>query len=294
MSTVVRFSPELSVWVSQNLDQGATPAALIAVMREQQMEELAAQAILHAFVTARQSGKAVPIDHVVIDPASPDYLQPTIPLFSAKTSLQTNDRSVRISARAERPLLATLSNVMSSEECEQLINLARPRLTPSTIVDPMTGKNIVSDKRTSYGMFFKLNENAFISRLDQRISEIMNLPVEHGEGIQILYYPAGTGSEPHFDFLIPSNPANQFSLARSGQRCSTLVTYLNDVEAGGETVFPAAGWAVSPIAGNAVYFEYANEHGQVDHASLHASNPVIAGEKWVATKWMRQRPFVSA
>ena len=294
MSTVVRFSPELSVWVSQNLDQGATPAALIAVMREQQMEELAAQAILHAFVTARQSGKAVPIDHVVIDPASPDYLQPTIPLFSAKTSLQTNDRSVRISARAEHPLLATLSNVMSSEECEQLINLARPRLTPSTIVDPMTGKNIVSDKRTSYGMFFKLNENAFISRLDQRISEIMNLPVEHGEGIQILYYPAGTGSEPHFDFLIPSNPANQLSLARSGQRCSTLVTYLNDVEAGGETVFPAAGWAVSPIAGNGVYFEYANEHGQVDHASLHASNPVIAGEKWVATKWMRQRPFVSA
>ena len=294
MSTVVRFSPELSMWVSHNLDQGATPAALIAVMREQQMEELAAQAILHAFVTARQSGKAVPIDHVVIDPASPDYLHPTIPLFTAKTSLQTNDRSVRISARAEHPLLATLSNVMSSEECEQLINLARPRLTPSTIVDPMTGKNIVSDKRTSYGMFFKLNENAFISRLDQRISEIMNLPVEHGEGIQILYYPAGTGSEPHFDFLIPSNPANQFSLARSGQRCSTLVTYLNDVEAGGETVFPAAGWAVSPIAGNAVYFEYANEHGQVDHASLHASNPVIAGEKWVATKWMRQRPFVSA
>jgi prolyl 4-hydroxylase len=59
-------------------------------------------------------------------------------------------------------------------------------------------------------------------------------------------------------------------------------------------MFPEAGWAVSPQCGNAVYFEYCNSRGQVDHASLHASAPVERGEKWVATKWMRQRPFVSA
>jgi prolyl 4-hydroxylase len=158
----------------------------------------------------------------------------------------------------------------------------------------MTGKDVVSGQRTSLGMFFQLRENSFIGRLDQRIAEIMNLPPEHGEGLQILYYPAGAGSAPHFDFLLPSNPANQASLARSGQRVSTLVTYLNEVEGGGETVFPEAGWAVSPVRGNAVYFEYANTLNQLDHASLHASNPVTQGEKWVATKWMRQRPFVSA
>ena len=293
MSTIVRFSPDLSAWISQNLDQGHTPAALIAIMQEQQMEEIAARAIMQAFVLARQSGKAVPVDHVVLDATSLEYLYPT-PLLLPGTCIQTNDRRVLISARAQRPYLATLSNVFSSEECSELIALARPRLSPSTIVDPVTGKNIISEKRTSYGMFFKLNESAFIARLDKRISEIMNLPVEHGEGIQILYYPTGAGSEPHFDFLIPSNPGNQASLDRSGQRCSTLVTYLNQVEAGGETIFPEAGWSVSPIPGNAVYFEYANSHGQVDHTSLHASNPVIAGEKWVATKWMRQRPFISA
>jgi len=293
MNTVVRFSRDLSTWVSQNLDQGMAPAALIAVMQEQQMEEMAAQAIIYAFVSARRSGKAVPVDHVVIDATSLDYLYPT-PLFGTGNRIQTTDRVVQICARAQRPNIATLSNVLSIDECEELIALAQPRLTPSTIVDPMTGKNVVSEKRTSNGMFFKLCENAFITKLDQRISQVMHLPIEHGEGIQILHYPAGAGSEPHFDFLIPSNPANQASLARSGQRCSTLVTYLNDVEAGGETVFPDAAWTVSPVKGNAVYFEYANQHGQVDHASLHASNPVIHGEKWVATKWMRQRPFISA
>ena len=121
-------------------------------------------------------------------------------------------------------------------------------------------------------MFFRPAETQLIARLDRRIAEIMNLPVSHGEGLQILHYPEGAGSAPHYDFLVPSNPANQASIARSGQRVSTLVTYLNDVPAGGETVFPAAGWAVSPQRGNAVYFEYANSHGELDHASLHASS----------------------
>jgi len=43
-----------------------------------------------------------------------------------------------------------------------------------------------------------------------------------------------------------------------------------------------------------VYFEYCNSRGQVDAASLHAGAPVTDGEKWIATKWMRERPFVSA
>jgi prolyl 4-hydroxylase len=154
--------------------------------------------------------------------------------------------------------------------------------------------DIVTGQRSSFGMFFRLQENALIARLDRRISEVMNLPIENGEGIQVLYYPSGAQSTPHFDFLVPSNAANRDSLARSGQRVSTLVTYLNDVECGGETVFPEAGWAVSPQRGNAVYFEYCNSLNQLDHASLHASNPVERGEKWVATKWMRQRRFVSA
>jgi prolyl 4-hydroxylase len=59
-------------------------------------------------------------------------------------------------------------------------------------------------------------------------------------------------------------------------------------------VNPRLGLAVLPLRGNAVYFEYCNEAGQVDPLSLHAGAPVLSGEKWVATKWMRQLRFVSA
>lgn len=303
MTSVVNFSPELSRWISQHLDLGYTPAALIDVMQQQQMEALAADAIMRAFVSARRSGRAVPVDRVIIDDAGvpvdafsdalTDYRYEQ-PLLAAGNRIQTSDRSIQVAGRAPRPHLALLSHVMSADECEQLIALAKPRLKPSTIVDPLSGKDIVSEKRSSYGMFFRLHETPLVSKLDTRIAEIMNLPVENGEGIQILYYPQGAGSEPHFDYLQATNPANQASIARSGQRCSTLVCYLNQVDAGGETVFPETGWAVTPVRGNAVYFEYANSLGQTDPASLHASNPVIAGEKWVATKWMRQKKFVSA
>ncbi|WP_431262939.1 2OG-Fe(II) oxygenase [Roseateles chitinivorans] len=301
MTTVVRFPPALGDWVRQHLDNGVAPGDLRGALQERDIAAEAAQAIVDAFVRARRGERAMPIDQVELPtepmPSAlhglPPYRYET-PRFRPGTSIATDDRVVRVAARAERPMLAVLNNVFSTDECEEVIALARGRLRPSTLVDPRTGRDVVSGLRSSLGMFFRPAETPLIARLDRRIAEIMNLPVSHGEGLQILHYPEGAGSAPHYDFLVPSNPANQASIARSGQRVSTLVTYLNDVPAGGETVFPAAGWAVSPQRGNAVYFEYANSHGELDHASLHASSVVTRGEKWVATKWMRERVFVSA
>ena len=190
--------------------------------------------------------------------------------------------------------MAVLADVMNAAECEELIGLARPRLTPSTVVDSKTGQNSVVAHRNSEGMFFRPEETPFIAALDRRVSQIMNMPESHGEGLQVLRYGPGTQSTPHFDFLTPSNAANQQSLARSGQRVSSLVVYLNEVASGGETDFPEIGLAVCPQPGHAVYFEYCNSRNELEPLSLHAGAPVIMGEKWAVTKWMRQRPFVSA
>jgi len=143
-------------------------------------------------------------------------------------------------------------------------------------------------------MFFRPAETPLIALLDRRVAELMNCPLENGEGLQVLRYGPGGHTAPHFDFLIPSNPTNEASLKRSGQRLSTLMIYLSDVTRGGETVFPEAGLSVSPRKGNAVYFEYANSRQQLDARALHAGAPVIEGEKWAVTKWMRTRAFVAA
>lgn len=299
MSRVVRFPPALGAWVRQHLEQGQAPDELVRVMTERKIAAEAARSIVAAFVRSRIEGTPAPVDSVeatldesAVDANPTDRIEP--PRLAPGPVIHVDGRIVRVVARAERPVLAVLAGVLDAAECAELIDRARGRLAPSTLVDPASGRDLVSGQRTSSGMFFRLREDAFIARLDQRLADIMNMPLEHGEGLQVLHYPTGAGSAPHFDFLAPSNAANRASIARSGQRVCTMVTYLNDVPAGGETAFASAGWAITPQRGNAVCFEYCNRFGELDQASVHASRAVESGEKWVATKWLRERPFVSA
>ena len=291
MTRLIRFAPQLGQWLAGSLDRGQAPAALVETMRQQGMEARSADAIVAAYVNARRRGVAPPVDSIELQD---EAAAAPVARLASGTRITGGDREIVVHMRTEDPVCATLGNVLDADECRTLIEMARPRLAPSTLVDLTTGQDIVSDKRASWGMFFRLEENEFIARLDRRLSRVMNLPPGNGEGLQVLHYPTGAGSEPHHDYLQPTNAANRESLLRSGQRVSTLVTYLNDVPAGGQTVFPALGFATSPLRGNAIYFEYGDDHGVVDPRSLHASAAVTQGEKWVVTKWMRSRRFVSA
>jgi prolyl 4-hydroxylase len=69
-----------------------------------------------------------------------------------------------------------------------------------------------------------------------------------------------------------------------------MVMYLNTPTDGGATTFPDVGLDVMPVRGNAVYFSYDRAHPCT--GTLHGGAPVLAGEKWVATKWLRQGVFV--
>lgn len=292
MSAVVKLSAELKTWIVSNLDRGCAPEQLIQSMIGEKFQPAIARSLVAAFEQARKAGQPISGDTLTLETqVAYDYNPPRLRPGNA---LQTDDRLIRVAMRMQRPMIAVLENVLAAEECDQLIALARPRLTPSTVVDPVTGANTIAAHRNSEGMFFRLEETPLIAKLDRRISQLMNSPLRHGEGLQVLRYGPGTQSTPHYDFLIPSNPANRQSLERSGQRISSLVIYLNDVPEGGETVFPEAALSVCARKGNAVYFEYCDGAGQLDHLTLHAGAPVIRGEKWAVTKWMRQRPFVSA
>jgi prolyl 4-hydroxylase len=293
MTAHVKIDPQLRQWIEHNLDRGCAPEQLIEGMVAQHFDPPIALGLVRAFVDARASGVPLTADMVSIDMPTGTYVDDA-PRIAAGSSILTSDRVVSVVARLSRPVIAVLANVLSAEECEQLIALARPRLTPSTVVDPGTGDNRPAEYRDSEGMFFAPGETPLIAALDARFSQIMNSPVDHGEGLQVLRYGPGTRYMPHFDFLVPRNAASEESLRRSGQRVSSLVAYLNDVPGGGETTFPRVGLSVCPQRGNAVYFEYCNSRGQLDAESLHGGAAVTAGEKWAVTKWMRQRRFVSA
>jgi prolyl 4-hydroxylase len=294
MQAHIQITPHLRDWLSHNIRRGIPPAPLVQAMAAQDFDPAAAGAIAGVFWSAIATGADLPglsLSAEQIAAAAYRYPPSRLP---AANSIVAGDRSVPVVLRLAQPSVVVLDKVLSDSDCEQLIAAARPRMRPSTIVDPATGKDRQSATRSSEGMFFRLAENELVERLDRRLSALMQLPLERGEGLQVLRYPVGAQSTPHYDFLMPTSEANSASLARSGQRVSTLIVYLNEVERGGETVFPESGLEVAPRRGGALYFEYCNADGQLDPLSLHAGSPVIAGEKWIVTKWMRQRPFVSA
>jgi prolyl 4-hydroxylase len=192
----------------------------------------------------------------------------------------------------ESPSIWIMRGFLSEAECDHLIGLAKEKLKPSLTVDPVTGEYIQIEARSSSLTFLGLRQDSVVSCIEQRIADFVRMPVEHGEGTQILRYRIGEEYKPHYDFFPPDKPGSAKALAHGGQRWATILMYLSDVEAGGETIFPKLELAVPPKRGCALLFYNLYANGEPDMNTLHGSAPVISGEKWVATKWVREREFI--
>ncbi|CAN6307889.1 unnamed protein product [Urochloa humidicola] len=194
---------------------------------------------------------------------------------------------------------------LSDEECDHLIALAKKGgLEKSMVADGKSGKSVESQARTSSGVFLSKKQDEVVARIEERLAAWTFLPPENGEPIQVLRYKNGQKYEPHFDYF--SDKQNQ---AVGGHPIATVLMYLSNVKMGGETVFPnsedqlrqekddtwsecaQSGYAVKPVKGDALLFFSLHPNATTDANSLHASCPVIEGEKWSATKWIHVRSF---
>jgi prolyl 4-hydroxylase len=277
---------EWTKWVEENLSRGCTHESIIQKLLENNFD----------FTTSKNSVSLISqgLNHLpeeIEDFQTHPYQYEKPRISFEGNRIKTTDRDVLVSLRVEKPTIAIFDDLLSADECNELIRLSEAKLTRSAIVDPRTGESEVLEARSSYGTFFAVNENDFIAKLDKRIAAVMNWPVENGEGIQILNYKIGGEYKPHFDYFPQDDSGSAPHLKRGGQRVSTLIMYLNDVEEAGETIFPTIGLSVTPKKGSALYFEYCNSFGQVDPLTLHGGTPVKRGSKWIATKWMRQNTY---
>jgi prolyl 4-hydroxylase len=207
----------------------------------------------------------------------------------APVSLDAGDRTVSVLITVPDPQIVLFGDFLSESECEFLVDAARPRLERSNTTDIKTGGNELNDVRTSDGMFFGRGENAIVSTIEARIARLVAWPVENGEGMQVLRYRPGTQYEPHYDYFDPACEGAPVLLARGGQRVASFLMYLREPEGGGATVFPDLGLRIVPRRGSALFFSYDRPHPSTK--TLHGGAPVIKGEKWIATKWLRERVF---
>jgi prolyl 4-hydroxylase len=292
MEKYTRMSPDWERWLDGCILKGCITGDIVAAMVAANYDQnYAESAIAERRQTLQQSADAASSEFIQITPSEEPYRYGTPRFPQQGNIIRTSDREVRVAMRIGQPVVAVLDNLLTEEECDAIIALARGQLQPSATVDPLTGENQVKDHRTSQGTFLKADNNELVQRVERRIAEVMNVPVSHGEALHVLHYQVGAEYKPHFDYFDPANSGFHATLQRGGQRISTLITYLNDVDDAGDTIFPKIHLSVVPKKGAAVYFEYVNESGQLDELTLHGGAPVVAGEKWVATKWMRLGEF---
>ena len=198
-------------------------------------------------------------------------------------------------------------NFASVEECDHIKGLAASRLAPSGLALRQGEKpEETKDIRTSSGTFLSRKQDpaGILLAVEKRIADATHVHYEHGEPFNVLRYTHGQKYDSHYDTFDPESYGPQTS-----QRIASFLLYLTDVEAGGETHFPLegpnglerlknidykscdGGLRVRPRAGDALLFWNVHPNRTFDKHALHGGCPVEKGEKWVATKWIRDKSF---
>ncbi|RQO56013.1 2-oxoglutarate-dependent dioxygenase [Paucibacter sp. KBW04] len=297
------LKPEWQAWVRENVARGCTPASMQELLLQGgHPAALAKQAIAEAqadhspgqaqpsalaLLAAQRQAQAQLLPGV----GEGNRLRPQIDV-QANSLLAPDGQRVQIAAVLEHPQIVLFNQMLSDEECGQLMRLAETRLSRSTVVDEQLGEARAHEARTSAGAWFQRAEFELLSRIEARLAALLHWPVDRGEGLQVLRYAAGGEYRAHFDYFNPGLPGSQRHLQTGGQRVGTCILYLDEVEAGGATRFPSLGFEVRPRRGAALYFASVDGQGVEDPATLHAGLPVLSGVKYIATKWLRQRAYL--
>ena len=183
------------------------------------------------------------------------------------------------------------SDFLSKAECDDLIALIDQNARRSTVVNyESTGDTQVYDaRRTSKSCDLVYSLAPVVKNVDRKISEAIGFDLSHSDGIQAQKYDIGEEFQPHHDYFDPGTIGYQNFCSEKGQRSWTFMIYLNDVEKGGGTVFPALKRTFKPKQGQALVWNNLLPNGAINPTTLHGGQPVKAGVKYIITKWFRER-----
>lgn len=207
-----------------------------------------------------------------------------------RLSLSHEHGTARALVVMDTPQVIYYENVLTPSECRELIRLAKKRLEPSEVVDHETGKGVLHPIRTSSGMAFRRGEFPIIRRIDARIAALLQWPESRAEPLSLLRYSPGEFYNEHYDYFDYDTQGSAVHRRNGGNRIGTLILYLNHCAEGGGTCFADVGLSVLPKQGSAVFFGYTNPHQST--LTRHAGRPPIRGEKWIATRWIKESTFI--
>lgn len=287
-NVMVHTNAETNAWLRSQILKGVDPNELVAAMvqaqRPHEVASLLVNLALQDIYLGTNSGDQDPRICVRTPPET----------LSAPHAddhwVDGGDLKVRKLMSLGSLDVVLYEGLVTDEECDNIIKQAEPRLVRSKVVGPEMS-DLEVPIRTSDGMFLDVGEDPIVARIEQRIASITNVPVSHGEGLQVLRYRGTQEYRPHFDFFEPQSPDDARKIQYGGNRVGTMIMYLSEVDRGGGTYFPQLKLAIHPKRGSGLWFGYLGDDGVPDMRSEHAGMPVLEGEKWIMTKWLRQKPI---
>jgi len=175
---------------------------------------------------------------------------------------------------------------LDPQTCAAMMARIDARRRPSEIADDLG----IANFRTSETCDLDSSDPE-VAEVEQRIADLLGLPLACGEPLQGQRYAPGQEFRPHTDTFNPGGYDYLVHTERGGQRSWTAMVYLNQPEDGGATRFKTIGKTIQPETGKLLAWNNLLPDGTPNSATLHQGMKVRRGTKYVLTKWFRQRPL---
>lgn len=192
------------------------------------------------------------------------------------------------------PYIVKIKNLLSDEEIEELLKLAKGRFERSNLM--VDGELVVNHTRTSSTAFIMDdglpdNYGKILERMIERICYLVNCKREQLE-VMCVRYKTGEKFDSHVDYF---DDHEIDVLDQGGQRIATFFVYLNTLHgSGGETEFTKLGIKSKPRKGAAVFWWNRDpKTKKMLPSTEHRGNPVEKEGvvKYGLNIWIREKSF---
>ena len=203
--------------------------------------------------------------------------------------INKNDNNLEVLSKD--PRIIVIKNFLSNEICDHFVKLSDGKLERALVSSETKG--IISKGRSGSNCWINHNKDDITLSVANRISNIVEIPLENTESFQIIYYDKSQEYFNHYDaWDFNDVDRSKRNLKRGGQRIFTALVYLNNVKEGGSTKFTKLNIEVNAEKGKLLIFENVYEDTNIRHYySEHAGMPVINGEKYAFNLWFRECPM---
>ncbi len=261
------FDDSWKFWIWDNVRRGSQKRELAQILLEKGFDE----------------------SLIITEFSMPDILEK---IKDAPPALEIENLTTKFGAEklSDKLNIFKIKNALTEDQCVRMIQVIRNRCQKSSVIDYDNGGNKISDFRTSSTAHLFRKSDPVIDEIEDAISKIINIPEKYSEQIQGQYYKVGEEFKPHFDSFFPLTEQQRRELELHGNRTWTAMIYLNDTPKGGHTKFTEIDLETKPETGTMILWQNTKDGSNIPE-SKHWGMPVEEGEKFILTKWFREKPY---